>query len=711
MSRVIVVKQGPKRAVIAAGLRGAKGEAGEQGLPFQVDAQGLLANRSAFDAEPAGFSYLAIDTGELYFREGAAGGWSAGVPFQGPPGDSAYQVAVENGFVGTEAEWLETLQGDTGDEGRGITSLAINISGHLVVTYTDTTQTDLGLAVGADGANGANGTNGTNGEDGRGIASMAIDGSYHLIITYDDATTEDAGLIPGAGGSTAWGSITGTLADQTDLQTALNGKVNTDGAKVLSDENYTAAEKSKLGGVADNANNYSHPNHTGDVTSVGDGALTIANDAVTNAKLANMATATIKGRTTAGTGDPEDLSAAQVRAILNVAEGATANQTDAHLKDRANHTGSQLASTISDFATSVRSTVLSGLSLADSTVVAATDSVLQAIGKLAARLATAFSRANHTGEQAISTVTGLQAALDSKQATLVSGTNIKSVNGTSLLGSGDLTVTGGSTAPGKNLVINGAFQVKQGAPAVTSGTVTLTAGQYGWLSTVKGFDRWKAGASGCTYTFSTTGGVTSIDITAGSLQQVIEGRNLVSGDHVMSWSGTAQGKIGGGSYSASGVTASVTGGSDLTVEFNAGTLSNVQFELGTVATSFERRLFSAELQMCKRYFPMFLAIGTGTQFISTAYVFSSPQISIAYQFDVEPRIPPTGVIVSAPGHFNVNAGGGGAGPATAVTFNSASSKAARLLATASGAITTGGGAEFFANGTNGAYLYFTGCEL
>jgi hypothetical protein len=52
---------------------------------------------------------------------------------------------------------------------------------------------------------------------------------------------------------------------------------------------------------------------------------TIANDAVTNAKLSNMATATIKGRATASTGDPEDLSASQVRTILNVADGAEVN--------------------------------------------------------------------------------------------------------------------------------------------------------------------------------------------------------------------------------------------------------------------------------------------------------------------------------------------------------------------------------------------------
>lgn len=52
-------------------------------------------------------------------------------------------------------------------------------------------------------------------------------------------------------------------------------------------------------------------------------ASTIADDSVTNAKLAEVATATIKGRTTAGTGNPEDLTAAQAAAIIQ-GDGLTA---------------------------------------------------------------------------------------------------------------------------------------------------------------------------------------------------------------------------------------------------------------------------------------------------------------------------------------------------------------------------------------------------
>ena len=46
----------------------------------------------------------------------------------------------------------------------------------------------------------------------------------------------------------------------------------------------------------------------------------------------------------------------------------------------------------------------------------------------------------------LSDQTDLQSALDAKQATLVSGTNIKTINGTSLLGSGDVSISGVGTA-------------------------------------------------------------------------------------------------------------------------------------------------------------------------------------------------------------------------------------------------------------------------
>ena len=68
--------------------------------------------------------------------------------------------------------------------------------------------------------------------------------------------------------------------------------------------------------VTANTAKVTNATHTGDVT--GATALTIANDAVTNAKLANMATARIKGRVTAGTGDPEDLTGTQATTLLDV---------------------------------------------------------------------------------------------------------------------------------------------------------------------------------------------------------------------------------------------------------------------------------------------------------------------------------------------------------------------------------------------------------
>lgn len=142
---------------------------------------------------------------------------------------------------------------------------------------------------------------------------------------------------------------------------------------------------------------------------------------------------------------------------------------------------------------------------------------------------------------------------------------------------------------GRNRVINGTFSLNQRAFAGGS----RTAGQYG-------HDRWKAGAGGATYTVS---GETAT-ITVGTLQQVIEGVNVPEGGtYTLSWSGTAQARVDGGSYAASPITVTgKTAGSNITIEFSTGSVTRVQFEAGAIATNFERRLHVHELAAAQRYY-------------------------------------------------------------------------------------------------------------
>ena len=76
-------------------------------------------------------------------------------------------------------------------------------------------------------------------------------------------------------------------------------------------------------------NLYVHPNHSGDVTSVADGAQTIATDAVTYAKIQNVsATDKVLGRVTAGAGDVEEIACtAAGRALLDDADAAAQRTT------------------------------------------------------------------------------------------------------------------------------------------------------------------------------------------------------------------------------------------------------------------------------------------------------------------------------------------------------------------------------------------------
>jgi len=208
----------------------------------------------------------------------------------------------------------------------------------------------------------------------------------------------------------------------------------------------------------------------------------------------------------------------------------------------------------------------------------------------------------------------------------------------------------------KNRLINAQLLINQRG---VSGTVTLSAGAYG-------HDRFKAGASGCTYTFATTNNVTTLTITAGSLQQVIEGLNLESGTYTLSWTGTVQGKIGAGSYGASGITGSITGGTNTTIEFNTGTLSLPQLEVGSTATSFDYRPYGTELALCQRYCEVVKPSGaTNFAQLGVGAAFGTTQASTVYFYQVAKRSQPT-VTYTAANTFATTANNDSALPLTSI---------------------------------------------
>ena len=80
-------------------------------------------------------------------------------------------------------------------------------------------------------------------------------------------------LTTDASGNTSWG----TPPDTNTTYSVGDGGLTTN--------DFTDADHSKLDGIAASANNYSHPNHSGEVTSTGDGATVIADNVVDEANL------------------------------------------------------------------------------------------------------------------------------------------------------------------------------------------------------------------------------------------------------------------------------------------------------------------------------------------------------------------------------------------------------------------------------------------
>lgn len=100
----------------------------DESLPVWAQLQGMIGNLDELDTEAKNNLVAAINEA---MTKGGGGGevdpaeiqrivdeyLAAHPPAPGEDGKSAYEIAVENGYLGTQAQWLESLQGEQGPHG------------------------------------------------------------------------------------------------------------------------------------------------------------------------------------------------------------------------------------------------------------------------------------------------------------------------------------------------------------------------------------------------------------------------------------------------------------------------------------------------------------------------------------------------------------------------------------------------------------------
>lgn len=123
---------------------------------------------------------------------------------KGKDGKSAYEIALENGFVGTESEWLESLKGADGKDGINGKDGVDGAPGQ------DGIDGQPGKD-GIDGQNGADGQDGVNGSDGKSAYIIAVEHGF------TGTETEWLASLKGADGKDGADGQPGKDAPEVDL--------------------------------------------------------------------------------------------------------------------------------------------------------------------------------------------------------------------------------------------------------------------------------------------------------------------------------------------------------------------------------------------------------------------------------------------------------------------------------------------------------------
>lgn len=268
----------------------------------------------------------------------------------------------------------------------------------------------------------------------------------------------------------------------------------------------------------------------------------------------------------------------------------------------------------------------------------------------------------------------------------------------------------------RNKFANGAFRTNQ------RGYASGTALAAGVPSTGVGYghDGFRAGSGGMTYTFTQSLGPTQISITAGTGIMTAEDASIDGGAYVLSWTGTAQARVGinnaapSGSYVASPILiSSANAGQAIAVEFNTGTVGTIQLESGTIKTPFEWSDPQSQLARCQRYLPVVGPSSTGVNgVIASGQCITTQQAVFPIPLKVTPRTTLTGLIVVNPTSFQAsNATYVGATTSSVILYGTTSNSMVGVQVVTSGAALVAGNASTLISVAAGAQLIFTGAEI
>ena len=188
----------------------------------------------------------------------------------------------------------------------------------------------------------------------------------------------------------------------------------------------------------------------------------------------------------------------------------------------------------------------------------------------------------------------------------------------------------------RNVLINGEFRINQRGYTSAS---NLASGSYG-------FDRWKSSYTNTTLTFTSAvqGQIVTIN-SGGSIEQVIERENITAGTYILSWTGTATGRVYNTgatppSYAASPIVVTLDGLANVEVEFTASggtqTLWKPQLEQNRQPTPFEQRPIGVELALCQRYYMRWNTFGSYSR-LGTGITISSTRAEYLLSYVVPPR--------------------------------------------------------------------------